>query len=157
MEKLQDENKNLKRKTERLYKQLQRKKKKNSTIFSRTTSLSASSTSESTSESSSFQNQSEATTPRTKVDAEIRPCDGIGGTSKRLLLMRAVKQEKVNIQDTSDFMKWAEENQLESAIKFLLVDKNNTEESRAFLMAQSENLKPVKGTVKIHSVFPRSK
>ena len=35
-DKLQDENKNLKRKTERLCKQLQRKKKKNSTIFSRT-------------------------------------------------------------------------------------------------------------------------
>ena len=52
VEKLQDENKNLKRKTERLYKQLQRKKKKNSTIPSRTTSLSASSTSESTSKSS---------------------------------------------------------------------------------------------------------
>ena len=46
MEKLQHENKNLKCKTERLYKQLQRKKKKNSTISSRTTSLSVSSTSE---------------------------------------------------------------------------------------------------------------
>ena len=41
VEKLQDENKNLKRKTERLYKQLQRKKKKNLTISSRATSLSA--------------------------------------------------------------------------------------------------------------------
>ena len=80
------------------------------------------------------------------------PCNGIGGTSKRLA-DEAVKQEKVSIQDASDFMKWAEENQLGSAIKFLFVDKKNTEESRAFLMAQSENLKPVKGTVKIHSVF----
>ena len=50
-------------------------------------------------------------------------------------------------------MKWAEENQLESAIKFLFVDKQNTEKSRAFLMAQSENLKPVKGIIKFHSVF----
>ena len=49
-------------------------------------------------------------------------------------------------------MKRAEENQLESAIKFLFVDKKNTEERRAFLMAQSENLKPVKGTMNIHSV-----
>ena len=32
------------------------------------------------------------------------------------------------------------------------MDKN-TEDSRAFIMAQSENLKPVKGTMKIHSVF----
>ena len=152
MEKLQDENKNLKHKTEKLYKQLQRKKKKNSTISSRTTSLSASSTSGSTSESSSFQNQSEATTPGSKVDAEIRPCDGTGGTSKRLA-DEAVKQEKVSIQDASDFMNWTEENQLQSAIKFLFVDKNNIDESRAFLMAQSENLKPVKGTMNIHSVF----
>ena len=109
MEKLHDENENLKRKTERLFKQLQRKKKKNSTISSRITSLSASSTSGSTSESSSFQNQSEATTPRSNVAAEIRPCDGTGGTSKRLA-DEAVKQEKVSIQDSSDFMKWAEEN-----------------------------------------------
>ena len=80
------------------------------------------------------------------------PCDGIGGTSKRLA-DEAVKQEKVSIQDASDFMKWAEENQLGSAIKFLFVDKKNAAESRAFLMAQSENLKPVKGTMKTHSVF----
>ena len=152
VEKLQDENKNLKRKTGRLYKQLQRKKKKNSTISSRTTSLSASSVSGSTSESSSFQNQSEATTPRSKVDAEIIPFDSIGGTSKRLA-EEAVKQEKVSIQGASDFMKWAKESQVESAIKFLFVDKKNTEEIRAFLMAQSENLKPVKSTMKIHSVF----
>ena len=87
------------------------------------------------------------------LEAETRSCDGICGTSKRFA-DEAVKQEKVNIQDASDFMKWAEENQLESAIKILFVDKNNTEESRVFLMAQSENLKPVKGTIKIHSVFP---
>ena len=60
VEKLQDENKKLKRKTERLYKQLQRKKKKNLTTSFRTTTLSASSISGSTSESSSFQSQSEA-------------------------------------------------------------------------------------------------
>ena len=103
VEKLQDENKNLKRKPERLYKQLQRKKKKNSSMSSRTTSLSASSASGFTSESSSFQNHSEATTPRSKADAEIRPCDGVGGTSKRLA-DEAVKQEKVTIQDASDFL-----------------------------------------------------
>ena len=79
-------------------------------------------------------------TPRSKVDAEIRPCDGIGGTPKRL--DKAVKQEKVSIQDASDFMKLAEKNQLKSAIKFLFVAKNNTEDSRAFIMAQSENLNP---------------
>ena len=68
------------------------------------------------------------------------PCDGIGGTFKRLA-DEAAKQEKVIIQDASDFIKRPEENQLESAIKFLFVDKKNTEGSRAFLMAQSEKLK----------------
>ena len=88
MEKIQDENKNLKLKTERLYRQLQRKKKKNSIISSRTTSLSSSSTLGSTSESSSFQNQGEETFGAKTVwnYFEARdgkgPCDGIGGTSK---------------------------------------------------------------------------
>ena len=45
-------------------------------------------------------------------------------------------------------MKWAENNQQEHTIKFLFVDKKETEAIRAFLLAQSENLKPVKGTMK---------
>ena len=60
------------------------------------------------------------------------PCDGIGGTSKRLA-DEAVKQEKVSIQDASDFMKWAEENQLGSAIKFLFVDKRILKKAERFL------------------------
>ena len=39
------------------------------------------------------------------------------------------------------------------SIKFLFVDKKETEASRAFLLAQSENLKPVERTMKIHAVF----
>ena len=66
------------------------------------------------------------------MDTKIRPCDVIGGTSKRLA-DEAVKHEKVSIQDASDFRKWAEEDHLESAIKFLFVDKNNTKEAERFL------------------------
>ena len=69
------------------------------------------------------------------------------------LAVEAVRQEKVSIQDASDFMTWAENNQQERTIKFLFVDKKKTEASRAFLLAQSENLRPVKGTMKIHAVF----
>ena len=56
-------------------------------------------------------------------------------------------------------MKWAQENQLESAIKFLFEDKKNTEESRAFLMAQSENLKLVlkRYNEEPQCIFARSK
>ena len=57
------------------------------------------------------------------------PCDGIGGTAKRLA-DEAVRQEKVSIYNA--FMTWAENNQQERTIKFLLVDKKETEASRAF-------------------------
>ena len=57
------------------------------------------------------------------------PCDGICGTAKRLA-DEAVGQEKVSIHDA--FMTWAENNQQERTIKFLLVDKEETEASRAF-------------------------
>ena len=60
-----------------------------------------------------------------------RPSDGIGGTAKRLA-NDAVRQEKVSIHDASDFMTWAENNQQERTIKFLFVDKKETEASRAF-------------------------
>ena len=79
-------------------------------------------------------------------------CDGIGGTAKQLA-DEAVKQEKASIQDATDFMTWAKENEQERTITFLFVDKKETEASRAFLLAQSGNLKPVKGTIKIHAVF----
>ena len=57
------------------------------------------------------------------------PCDGIGGTAKRLA-DEAVRQEKVSIHNA--FMTWAENNQQERTIKFLLEDKKETEASRAF-------------------------
>ena len=62
------------------------------------------------------------------------PCAGIGGTTK-WLADEAVRQEKVSIQDASCFMTWAENNQLERTIKFLFVDKKESEASRAFLSA----------------------
>ena len=57
------------------------------------------------------------------------PCNGIGGAAKRLA-DEAVTQEKVSIHDA--FITWAENNQQERTIKFLLVDKKETEISRAF-------------------------
>ena len=84
------------------------RKKKISIISSRTTSLSASSTSGSTSESSSFQNQSEATTPRSKVDAEIRD-SGVSLSvipkpiRNKLLIANALSEEiKVARKNTND-------------------------------------------------------
>ena len=70
------------------------------------------------------------------------PYDGIGGIAKRLA-DEAVRQEKVSIHDA--FMTWAENNQQERTIKFLLVGKKVTKASRAVWLAQSENQKPVKG------------
>ena len=50
-------------------------------------------------------------------------------------------------------MTWAENNQQKRTIKFLFVDKKETEASRAFPLAQSENLKLVKEAMRIHAVF----
>ena len=61
------------------------------------------------------------------------PCDGIGGTAKRLA-DEAVRQEKVSIHDVSDFMIWAENDQQECTTKFLFADKKETDASRAFLL-----------------------
>ena len=107
VEKLQHENKNLKRKTERLYKQLQRKKTKNSTISSRTTSLFHLHQDLPPNPLASFQNQIEAKTPRSKVDAEIIDSGVIPSViltiRNKLLFANALSEEiKVARKNTND-------------------------------------------------------
>ena len=57
------------------------------------------------------------------------PCDGIGGTAKRLA-DDAIKQEKVIIQDTQDFFAWADQTQSSSTIKYLFVPTDECQESQ---------------------------
>ena len=75
------------------------------------------------------------------------PCDGIGGTTKRNA-DNAIKQGKVIIQDADDFFKWASGS--DSQIKYLKI--NEEEYTESVQRVERESVKPIKGTMKIHSV-----
>lgn len=75
------------------------------------------------------------------------PCDGVGGTVKRLA-DQAVNAQKANIQDAEDFFAWAQSSNIRS-IKFFFVQKDTCDQ-------EAENLKkctllPVKGTMTLHA------
>jgi hypothetical protein len=75
------------------------------------------------------------------------PCDGLGGTTKRLA-DQAIKQGKVVIQDANDFYNWA--SQSSKGIKFVYVSQDTTKAKQAEFSGLV--LKPVKGTMKLHAV-----
>lgn len=79
------------------------------------------------------------------------PCDGIGGTVKRLA-DDAVTQSKVVIQDPFDFFSWSQETQHESKIKYLFVSSDETKACKKLLQERAETLKAVPGTMKVHAV-----
>ena len=76
------------------------------------------------------------------------PCDGLGGTVKRMA-DEAVKTEKAVIQEAKDFFAWAQSSSM-SAVKFLFVSKDECEQKAAELKKLS--LKPIKGTMEVHAV-----
>ena len=76
------------------------------------------------------------------------PCDGLGGTAKRMA-DQAMKSGKVVIQDAAGFMFWAQNSSMK-AVKFIYVDSTECQ-----LMSENikkQEFKPVKGTMKIHAV-----
>ena len=78
------------------------------------------------------------------------PCDGIGGTVKRCADM-AIKQRKVNIQSADDFHTWAASSNL--AVSFKYISKDDIGRYSIILNENlAKNCKPVKGTLKLHSV-----
>ena len=78
------------------------------------------------------------------------PCDGIGGTVKRCADL-AIKQRKVNIQSASDFHSWTADSNL--AITFKYISKDDISRYGIVLNETiAKNCKPVKGTMKLHSV-----
>ena len=79
------------------------------------------------------------------------PCDGIGGTVKRLA-DDAVTQNKVVIEDPLDIFSWSQETQNESKIKYLFVSSEETKVFKELLQERAETLKTVAGTMKIHAV-----
>ena len=76
------------------------------------------------------------------------PCDGIGGSIKRLA-DQAVKQG-TSISDAHEFFKWARN--LTSKTQFLFIPCKDYELKKGEIDKISENLIPVRQTLKIHAV-----
>ena len=79
------------------------------------------------------------------------PCDGVGGTTKRLA-DSAVKCQTVIIQNAEDFYEWGIHQ--ESQIKYNIVPKSACKEARNEMLMMKT--KPIKGTIDIHRVVTLS-
>lgn len=77
------------------------------------------------------------------------PCDGLGGTTKRMA-DEAVRSGRTVIQHADDFFKWAVESNLKG-IKFLFVSSDECKSAANILSAR--NVKPLQGTFKVHAVI----
>lgn len=77
------------------------------------------------------------------------PCDGLGGTTKRLA-DEAVRQGKVEIQDAKDFYEWASKSNMKE-VDFVFVGKDICEKKKTEIN-NNEPIKPVKDTMKLHAV-----
>jgi cell division septum initiation protein DivIVA len=73
------------------------------------------------------------------------PCDGIGGTVKRMA-DEAVRIHKVQIQDADDFYNWGTQSQ--STIKYIYVPKSSTVETHE--MITSRKFRAIPGIMNIH-------
>lgn len=76
------------------------------------------------------------------------PCDGLGGTIKRMA-DEAVKRGAIMIQDPKEFFDWSINSNMKE-VKFLFVEK--TECKKKLEEISRMKLKPVKGTMKLHTV-----
>ena len=64
----------------------------------------------------------------------------------------AIKQNKVIIQDASDFFIWGRDQQSESKIDYAFVSADDYQLSKSELKTRLEFVKPVHGTMKVHAV-----
>lgn len=76
------------------------------------------------------------------------PCDGLGGTTKRMA-DEACKTGNATIQDAKDFFGWASESTMHE-VKFLWLDSSVCKEKLAFVSGLQ--VQPIKGTMKVHAV-----
>ena len=79
------------------------------------------------------------------------PCDGVGGTTKRMA-DEAVKQHKATIQDANDFFQWAKA-QTSSTIQYLFVSKEECLTTEECIEGFGQ-LRPVPGALKLHAAVP---
>ncbi|KXJ26080.1 hypothetical protein AC249_AIPGENE6483 [Exaiptasia diaphana] len=79
------------------------------------------------------------------------PCDGVGGTTKRMA-DEAVRQQKATIQDADDFYRWTQREKENSKIKYLFVSKEDCKDAQKSI-DDFGALQTVKGTMKLHAVI----
>ena len=79
------------------------------------------------------------------------PCDGVGGTAKRLA-DQAVKSKKARIQDADDFFRWASQTNSTSTMKFMFVSREACAEIRNAVQEKQSQLQAVRGTMSLHAV-----
>ena len=81
------------------------------------------------------------------------PCDGLGGTTKRMA-DDAVKSGKATIQDAADFFQWTQsENCTMKTVQFMFVSSTDCQQKSRTI--NTYDIKPIKGTMKIHAVVGR--
>ena len=78
------------------------------------------------------------------------PCYGVGGCVQRMA-DEAIRQQKVTIQDASDFLAWMQQDQSLSSVAFSFVSKETCSAAQSEIKKFGE-LKPVPGTMSIHAV-----
>lgn len=79
------------------------------------------------------------------------PCDGVGGTAKRMA-DDAVKTGKATIQDAHEFFTWASTSQSNSSLEYRFYTKEDYTQAEAYLLRKYSRVEQVKGTMKLHSV-----
>ncbi|CAC5378777.1 unnamed protein product [Mytilus coruscus] len=77
------------------------------------------------------------------------PCDGIGGTSKRIA-DQAIKQGKIVVQDAREYYEHVQVHH--TSATYVFVESTDCVKSRLELTEINKTLKPVQGTMQIHSV-----
>ena len=83
------------------------------------------------------------------------PCDGVGGTAKRMA-DEAVKTGKVKIQDANDFFEWASTSQTSSSVAYRFYSKEEYGKAVAYLERKYKEVQGVPNTMKLHSVVGNS-
>lgn len=83
------------------------------------------------------------------------PCDGIGGTLKRLATRASLQPGQDPLTTPKKLFDWASKNI--DNISFLFCPLNKHKIHSEKLQARYHNLKPVTGTLKLHSFIPLSK
>ena len=79
------------------------------------------------------------------------PCDGLGGTVKRMA-DTATKTGKFLIQNAKDLFQWATEKSSFTNVSFRFISDDSIAEKVIKMSNSSNLLRPIKGTMKLHAV-----